>query len=203
MGYDPAGFDESNPSSFNRYGYGNNNPYTFVDPDGRTPVHAFMAMAYVGTMAVARFSPQISQWSQTARNTITYVTNNPSAVLVTETVAGVASGVAMPGTAAPGASVRQGYKEAVAGLKATHESLLVAGKSEEMIARTLSAERREIGERFKALTPADELSKIYDRNLGLYGDKLGPTVDFLRSQGKSWTDIIDGALRTGGKDLGY
>ena len=35
MGVDPVGFDPSNIHSFNRYAYGNNNPYKFVDPDGR------------------------------------------------------------------------------------------------------------------------------------------------------------------------
>ncbi|MGQ0594225.1 MAG: RHS repeat domain-containing protein [Gammaproteobacteria bacterium] len=32
---DPAGFDPQNPQSFNRYAYANNNPYRYVDPDGR------------------------------------------------------------------------------------------------------------------------------------------------------------------------
>ncbi|TQV68228.1 hypothetical protein FKG94_23290 [Exilibacterium tricleocarpae] len=41
MGLDPAGvlgYLESNPKLFNRYAYGNNNPYRYVDPDGRLPV---------------------------------------------------------------------------------------------------------------------------------------------------------------------
>ena len=34
MGVDPKGFDEANIHSFNRYGYANNNPYRFHDPNG-------------------------------------------------------------------------------------------------------------------------------------------------------------------------
>ena len=34
MAIDPQGFKESNPTTFNRYAYANNNPYKYVDPDG-------------------------------------------------------------------------------------------------------------------------------------------------------------------------
>ena len=37
LSIDPVGFQDSNPQSFNRYAYVNNNPTTYVDPDGRLP----------------------------------------------------------------------------------------------------------------------------------------------------------------------
>lgn len=38
MGIDPVDFQMDNLHSFNRYAYTNNNPYRFVDPDGREAV---------------------------------------------------------------------------------------------------------------------------------------------------------------------
>jgi len=38
MGMDPVDFVESNQHSFNRYAYGNNNPYKYVDPNGEAAV---------------------------------------------------------------------------------------------------------------------------------------------------------------------
>ena len=34
LSIDGAGFDDTNPQSFNRYAYANNNPHRYVDPDG-------------------------------------------------------------------------------------------------------------------------------------------------------------------------
>jgi RHS repeat-associated protein len=38
VGVDPVGVKEENIHSFNRYAYANDNPYKFVDPDGRSPL---------------------------------------------------------------------------------------------------------------------------------------------------------------------
>ena len=40
------GSAEPNPMMFNRYAYGNNNPYKFVDPDGNSAVTAFGGLIY-------------------------------------------------------------------------------------------------------------------------------------------------------------
>jgi len=42
---DQVGFSTDNPFSFNRYAYANNNPYKFVDLDGKSPLLIFMAVA--------------------------------------------------------------------------------------------------------------------------------------------------------------
>jgi RHS repeat-associated protein len=61
MGVDPVGVDLENLHSFNRYAYANNNPYKYVDPDGRATVLALAGMTLLvgGTMyAIAPPSQQ-------------------------------------------------------------------------------------------------------------------------------------------------
>ncbi len=48
MAIDPVGFNTDNIQSFNRYAYANNNPYKFVDPDGRNAALAACGAGPVG-----------------------------------------------------------------------------------------------------------------------------------------------------------
>lgn len=100
------------------------------------------------------------------------------------------------------APLRAEYEAKVRSLKDKEAEMRNAGKSEEEIARQLHADRRALGVQYKDLTPKEMLDKIYERNLTKYGDKLGPTIDWLQQRGKSWSQIIESATRTGGKDLG-
>lgn len=92
---------------------------------------------------------------------------------------------------------RDRYEALVRQLALRAEALRHQGADPETIARTLHAERRALSTRFKDLTPAPLRTVIHDRTVAVYGDPLGPTIEFLRAQGKSWDEIIDGATRHG------
>lgn len=90
------------------------------------------------------------------------------------------------------------------GLSSKADQMRKAGSSSEDIARALHAERRNLGVKYKELTPGYKRLEIYTRNIQKYGDKLGPSIDYLRNvKGKSWDQIIESASRSGGKDLGF
>jgi hypothetical protein len=99
--------------------------------------------------------------------------------------------------------LREAYVNEVRGLRAKGERLLAEGQSPEQVAKTLNSDRRALGIKYKDLTPKPLLEKIYQRNLEKYGDRLGPTIDWLRSRGYTWKQIIDRASTPGGKDLGF
>jgi len=57
MGIDPKGFSQGNPHSFNRYNYGSNNPYKYIDPDGAWSTDAhnyFIDQAFSGLSSTVR-----------------------------------------------------------------------------------------------------------------------------------------------------
>jgi hypothetical protein len=103
----------------------------------------------------------------------------------------------------PKPPLRLEYEEKVKALRLEADTMKSSGASEETIARTLHAKRRALGVEYKGLTPQDLLKKIYARNLEKYGDELGPSIEWLRARGKSWSEIIESACRPGGADLNF
>lgn len=51
MSMDPAAVNPEDPRTFNRYNYANNNPYRYVDPDGRVPVLLLWGVSALLTIA--------------------------------------------------------------------------------------------------------------------------------------------------------
>jgi len=51
MGIDPAAVKPEDPRTFNRYAYANNNPYGFVDPDGRVAAPIIWGIGVLLTVA--------------------------------------------------------------------------------------------------------------------------------------------------------
>lgn len=98
-------------------------------------------------------------------------------------------------------AVRLAYVTEVLAVGRKSQQMINAGKSLESVARWAHAQRRALGVTYKGLTSAAELEVIYARNLAKYGDKLGPTIEYLRKQGKTWGEIIKSASKPGGKDV--
>ena len=65
MALDPVRFVESNPISVNRYAYANNNPYVYVDPDGRQPTWSGVYLQQQYKKAVNQVYVKYAQYTGT------------------------------------------------------------------------------------------------------------------------------------------
>ncbi|CBN53843.1 MULTISPECIES: hypothetical protein [Kamptonema] len=93
--------------------------------------------------------------------------------------------------------LRAAYVEEVKALTSIVTELRAVGRTDEEIAIEVYRLRREIGVKYKDLTPLPQREVIYRRNLELYGNELGPTFEYLRNiQNKTWEEIIESATRT-------
>ena len=75
--------------------------------------------------------------------------------------------------------LRQAYEAEVAGLKEEAEALAKSGATDEEIAKKMWARRREIGVKYKNVTPEPLRDYIYEVNTGRYNDPLGPSFESL------------------------
>lgn len=98
--------------------------------------------------------------------------------------------------------IRENYCQEVKQI-AEYVKKVMAGRSEEKIseaeiekiARKAHSLRREIGIKYKDITPQELRERIYARNLRKYGDSLGPTIEYLRAMNKTWLQIMESASR--------
>jgi hypothetical protein len=75
------------------------------------------------------------------------------------------------------------------------------GSTPEAVAKAMHAARRRLCQVFKELTPEPQRTRIFERTRAVYGDPLGPGVEFLRLQGRTWKQIIASASRPGRSPL--
>ena len=80
LGIDPVDYQDGNLHSFNRYAYGNNNPVSYLDPDGQLPLPVIAAVVFT----------RMAAWLGARQAT---------ALAVTEATAMIATGTAGSGSA--------------------------------------------------------------------------------------------------------
>jgi hypothetical protein len=98
------------------------------------------------------------------------------------------------------ALLRLEYEARVTALRGRADAMHRDGLTPEAIARAHAA-RRQLCQDFKERTPEPRRTLIFERTRAVYGDPLGPSVEFLTCQGKSWEDIIESAFRPGHSPL--
>ena len=62
LAVDPVGYSEQNLYSFNRYAYGNNNPYRYVDPDGSSAFDSISSWWNNSVIGFRSESPTDAAW---------------------------------------------------------------------------------------------------------------------------------------------
>jgi archaellum component FlaC len=97
--------------------------------------------------------------------------------------------------------LRQEYIKEVRNLAEVVDKLRNQEKTSEDIARMVSQMRRDLGIKYKDMTPPELREIYYEANIKKYGDPLGPTIEYLRSRGNTWEEIIASACREGGRGL--
>lgn len=99
--------------------------------------------------------------------------------------------------------LRKAYEAEVAGLKKQAQAMVQNGAPDEAIAKAMWQQRRDIGVKFKDLTPGPLRDYIYDVNQSRYGDKLGPSFESLVESGRKkgidpFKKIIESSTRPNG-----
>jgi filamentous hemagglutinin len=98
---------------------------------------------------------------------------------------------------------RLGYESAAERIGNDAKTMLSSGKSEEDVARWAHAQRNQLKLDFRDISPPEFVARAEARNIVNYQNPLGPTIEQLRANGKTWADIINSATRSGGSDFGF
>ncbi|MFI5446098.1 hemagglutinin [Polaromonas sp. UC242_47] len=93
--------------------------------------------------------------------------------------------------------LRWRYESAVTTLGEQVARMLASGMAEESVALWAVAQRNQLKQVYRDMTPPEVLATIEARSLAQYGNVLGPSLAQLRADGKSWAAIAVAAGRPG------
>jgi large repetitive protein len=180
MGVDPVTFEEDNYHSFNRYAYGNNNPYKYLDPDGR--MAGLILRAVVGVVAFV-------------------AERQLATVAVVEAAAVVGLGAASPTTAVEGLAAKAAVKGGSEAAKLYHYTDAVGAKAIEATQKILPNAKGQVFLTGEKLSPEAVKDTLFIGNSGSKGShvvevelKAGAAV----KAGKNENELIhQGAVRNG------
>jgi len=103
------------------------------------------------------------------------------------------------GDSIKGNPLRQEYEEAVKNLSNYEHLLRTQGLDEKIVAMTMHKARRDLGVKYKDLTPQELREYIYEVNKKRYGDPLGGSFEFFEQKyDGDFSKIIEGAKRPNG-----
>ena len=91
--------------------------------------------------------------------------------------------------------IRENYEAEVRCIERILEFLRYYDFTEYEIAKIAHKARRNIGIKYKNKRTDEYRAEIYKRNIEKYGDKYGPSFEFLLDQGKTCKEIIESSLR--------
>jgi hypothetical protein len=96
--------------------------------------------------------------------------------------------------------VRDGYNAELVAIKDVARTFLEQGHDEEFVARHVQQLRRDVGQKYKNMTPEEVRPYLYGRNTADGVNQLGPSIDDLKNgyadhKAKTWEQIIDSASK--------
>ena len=100
-----------------------------------------------------------------------------------------------PDQVAEARSLRRAYHDSLSELYRMIENMLLDGNDVESIARAVSQRRNELRLEAEADDPK-ALALTKQSNLETYGDKMGPSADYLYEKYGSWQTVLEKALGT-------